>query len=152
MKFDQLKDTSIPKLEEKVLNFWDEKKIFQKSLEAAKDRPHFAFYEGPPTANGRPGVHHIISRTIKDVVCRYKSMKGFRVDRKAGWDTHGLPVEIEVEKALQLDTKAKVIEYGIEKFNAKCKESVFKYLDDWNEITRKIGYWLDLEDAYVTLT
>ncbi len=152
MKFDQLKDFTIPKLEEKVLKFWDDEDIFKKSLTAAKDRPHFAFYEGPPTANGRPGVHHTISRTIKDVICRYKSMKGFRVDRKAGWDTHGLPVEIEVEKALNLDTKAKVVEYGIEKFNAKCKESVFKYLDDWNEITRKIGYWLDLEDAYVTLT
>ncbi len=152
MKFDQLKDFSIPNLEEKVLKFWDEKKIFKKSLEAAKDRPHFAFYEGPPTANGQPGVHHAISRTIKDIICRYKSMKGFRVDRKAGWDTHGLPVEIEVEKALQLDTKAKVIEYGIEKFNTKCKESVFKYLDEWNEYTRKLGYWLDLDDAYVTLT
>nr|MBN2276520.1 isoleucine--tRNA ligase [candidate division Zixibacteria bacterium] len=152
MKFDQLKDFSIPAMEAEVLNYWEDNRIFEKSMEAVMDRPHFVFYEGPPTANGRPGIHHIIARTIKDLVCRYKTMKGYRVDRKAGWDTHGLPVEIEVEKALNLDTKAKVVEYGVERFNQKCRESVFKYINDWNEITRKIGYWLDLSDAYITLT
>ena len=152
MKFDQLKEFNIPKIEESILRFWEDNRIFEKTLERAKDREQFVFYEGPPTANGRPGTHHVISRTIKDLVCRYKSMKGFRVDRKAGWDTHGLPVEIEVEKALGLDSKPKVLEYGVDKFNEKCKESVFKYLSDWNEITRKIGYWLDLDNAYVTLT
>ncbi len=153
MKFEQPKDDfSIPEMEKRILEFWEREQIFEKSLLAAKERPQFVFYEGPPTANGRPGIHHVISRTIKDLVCRYKSMQGFRVDRKAGWDTHGLPVEIEVEKSLNLDTKAKVLEYGIDKFNQKCKESVFKYLDDWNQITRKIGYWLDLSDAYITLT
>lgn len=152
MKFDQLKDFNIPEMEKKILRFWEENKIFEKSLKAAKDRPLFVFYEGPPTANGPPGIHHIIARTIKDLICRFKSMKGYRVDRKAGWDTQGLPVEIEVEKKLDLDTKAKVIEYGVEKFNQKCRESVFGYIDEWNEITRRIGYWLDLSDAYVTLT
>jgi isoleucyl-tRNA synthetase len=153
MKFEQPKDDfSIPEMEKRILEFWEREQIFEKSLLAAQERPQFVFYEGPPTANGRPGIHHVISRTIKDLVCRYKSMQGFRVDRKAGWDTHGLPVEIEVEKSLNLDTKAKVLEYGIDKFNQKCKESVFKYLDDWNQITRKIGYWLDLSDAYITLT
>ncbi len=152
MKFNQLKDFTIPKMETEILAYWDKNKIFDKLQEQVKDKPHFVFYEGPPTANGRPGIHHVISRTIKDLVCRYKSMKGFRVDRKGGWDTHGLPVEIEVEKALKLDTKQKVIQYGVAKFNEKCKESVFKYIDDWNLITRKIGYWLDLEDAYITLT
>jgi len=152
MKFDQLKDFEIPKMEEEVLKFWEDNQIFEKSLEAAKDKPIFAFYEGPPTANGRPGIHHVITRTIKDLVCRYKTMKGYRVDRKGGWDTHGLPVEHEVEKQLKLETKAQIIEYGIDKFNQKCKESVFKYIDDWNEITRRIGYWLDLDDAYITLT
>jgi isoleucyl-tRNA synthetase len=152
MKFDQLKDFSIPKMEDDILKFWEDNKIFEKSLEAAKDKPHFVFYEGPPTANGRPGIHHVITRTIKDLICRYKSMKGFRVDRKAGWDTHGLPVEHEVEKQLKLETKAQVIEYGIEKFNQKCKESVFQYIDDWNEITRRIGYWINFDDAYITLT
>lgn len=152
MKFDQLKDFDIPKIENEVLRFWEDNKIFEKSLEAAKDKPTFVFYEGPPTANGRPGIHHVISRTIKDLVCRYKAMKGFRVDRKGGWDTHGLPVEHEVEKELKLDTKAQIVEYGIDKFNQKCKESVFRYIDDWNEMTRRIGYWIDLDDAYITLT
>jgi len=152
MKFDQLKEFNIPKIEDSILRFWEENKIFEKALDRAKDKEQFVFYEGPPTANGKPGTHHVISRTIKDFMCRYKSMKGFRVDRKAGWDTHGLPVEIEVEKALGLDSKPKVMEYGVDKFNQKCKESVFKYLSDWNELTRKIGYWLDLDNAYVTLT
>lgn len=152
MKFDQLKDATLPKIEEEILAFWEKNKIFEKTLEASKDKPEFVFYEGPPTANGKPGIHHVISRTIKDLMCRYKTMKGFRVDRKGGWDTHGLPVEIEVEKALGLDSKPKVLEYGVDKFNQKCKESVFKYISEWNEITRKIGYWLDLDNAYVTLT
>ena len=152
MKFDTLKDNfSLPAAEKSVLEFWDTNDVFHRANALAKDRPHFVFYEGPPTANGRPGIHHVISRTVKDLVCRYKSMRGFRVDRKAGWDTHGLPVEIEVEKALKLDSKAKVVEYGVDKFNQKCRESVFKYLEDWNQITRRIGYWLDLDDAYVTL-
>ncbi len=153
MKFDPLKEKfTIPAAEEKILAFWDAENVVKKADEAAKDRPHFVFYEGPPTANGIPGIHHVISRTVKDLVCRYKAMQGFRVDRKAGWDTHGLPVEIEVEKKLKLENKAQVIEYGIDKFNRKCRESVFTYLDHWNRITRRIGYWLDLDDAYVTLT
>ncbi|MDD5427134.1 MAG: isoleucine--tRNA ligase [candidate division Zixibacteria bacterium] len=153
MKFEPFKDNfSLPEAEEKILEFWDRERIFEKTTVLIKDRPHFVFYEGPPTANGRPGAHHVVARTVKDLICRYKVMRGYRVDRKAGWDTHGLPVEIEVEKALQLDTKNKVIEYGVAKFNQKCRESVFKYLDDWNQITRRIGYWLDLDDAYVTLT
>jgi isoleucyl-tRNA synthetase len=152
MKFDPLKDGfSQPEAEKKILKFWDTQGVFHKAHDAALDKPQFVFYEGPPTANGRPGIHHIIARTIKDMVCRYKAMQGFRVDRRGGWDTHGLPVEIEVEKALKLDNKSKVLEYGIANFNQKCKESVFKYLEDWNEITRRTGYWLDLDDAYITL-
>ncbi|NOY88222.1 MAG: isoleucine--tRNA ligase [FCB group bacterium] len=153
MKLNEFKNNfSLPKVEEEILAFWENEQIFEKAKKAAQNRPHFVFYEGPPTANGRPGIHHVIARTVKDLICRYKTMQGFRVDRKGGWDTHGLPVEIEVEKSLKLDSKAKVIEYGIANFNQKCKESVFKYLKDWNEITRRIGYWLDLDDAYVTLT
>ncbi|HOP06365.1 MAG TPA: isoleucine--tRNA ligase [candidate division Zixibacteria bacterium] len=152
MKFDPLKENfAIPAAEEKILAFWDDQKVFEKSCEAAKDRPHFVFYEGPPTANGKPGIHHVISRTVKDLICRYKAMQGFRVDRKAGWDTHGLPVEIEVEKTLGLKNKGEVVKYGITEFNQRCRESVFKYLDLWNKITRRMGYWLDLDDAYVTL-
>lgn len=153
MKFDELKENfSIPSAEEKILEFWDNNKVFQKSKDAARKRPHFVFYEGPPTANGRPGIHHVIARTVKDLICRYKTMQGFRVDRKAGWDTHGLPVEIEVEKRLKLDNKNKIIEFGIDKFNQECRNSVFTYLEDWNKITHRIGYWLDMDDAYVTLT
>ncbi|MEA3296961.1 MAG: isoleucine--tRNA ligase [candidate division Zixibacteria bacterium] len=153
MKFDPLKEKfSIPDTEEKILEFWEKNHVFEKVKQQSKDKPHFVFYEGPPTANGRPGIHHVISRTVKDLICRYKTMRGFRVDRKAGWDTHGLPVEIEVEKALNLESKAQVLEYGIEKFNRKCRDSVFTYLEQWNTITRRTGYWLDLDDAYVTLT
>ena len=144
------KKFSFPELEEEILKFWKENKIFEKSLEIRQNSPRFVFYEGPPTANGRPGIHHVISRTTKDLVCRYKTMQGFLVERKAGWDTHGLPVELEVEKELKLENKAKIIEYGIAKFNQKCRESVFKYKKDWDWLTERIGYWLDLEDAYIT--
>lgn len=153
MKFNPLKDNfSLPKAEEQILSFWETQSVFAQTVKAAEKRKPFVFYEGPPTANGRPGIHHVIARTVKDLICRYKAMQGFRVDRRGGWDTHGLPVEIEVEKALGLDSKSKVIEYGIAEFNKKCRESVFKYLEDWDQITRRIGYWLDLDDAYVTLT
>jgi isoleucyl-tRNA synthetase len=139
-------------IEEQILAFWERDGIFTRSLEIRKDAPVFVFFEGPPTANGKPGIHHVISRTIKDLVCRYKTMKGFRVDRKAGWDTHGLPVEIEVERQLGLESKQKIIEYGVDKFNAKCRESVFRYKEEWDLLTNRIGYWLDLEHPYVTLT
>ncbi len=153
MAFKEIKeDFNYPEMEKRILSFWKENKIFEKSIQKRKDSPKFVFYEGPPTANGKPGVHHVISRTIKDLICRYKTMRGYRVDRKAGWDTHGLPVEIEVEKELGLKTKEDVEKYGIENFNAKCKESVFRYLKDWDELTERIGYWLDLKDAYITYT
>jgi len=152
MKFDPLKDSfSLPKAEEKIIAFWETNQVFHRVNEAAKDRPEYVFYEGPPSANGPPGIHHVISRTVKDLVCRYKTMQGFLVDRKAGWDTHGLPIEHGVEKRLKLKDKSKVIEYGVDKFNQKCRESVFEYLKDWDEITKRIGYWLDLDDAYITL-
>ncbi len=137
-------------LEEEILDFWDRERIFERSLELTKDLPRFNFYEGPPTANGKPGVHHVIARTIKDIVCRYKSMTGYFVERKAGWDTHGLPVEIEVEKELKLKSKRDILAYGVEKFNRACKESVMRYLKDWEWMTRRIGYWLDMKNAYIT--
>lgn len=138
------------KLEQEILKFWEENKIFEKSVEFRDPKKNFVFYEGPPTANGAPGIHHVISRTIKDFVCRYKTMQGFRVERKAGWDTHGLPVEIEVEKLLGIEGKEQILEYGVDKFNQKCKESVFKYKKEWDEVTRKIGFWVDLENPYIT--
>src|SRR4030042_2186744 len=141
---------NIPELEKEILDFWEKNFIFHKSIKIREKARPFVFYEGPPTANGRPGIHHVMSRTIKDVVCRYKTMKGFRVNRKAGWDTHGLPVEIEVEKKLNIDGKAGIEEYGIGKFNEQCKASVFHYKKDWDDLTRRIGFWLDLKDPYIT--
>ncbi|MCP4569840.1 MAG: isoleucine--tRNA ligase [FCB group bacterium] len=152
MKFDQLKDGfSWTEVEREVLEFWDKNRIFEKSIEQAKGRESYVFFEGPPTANGKPGIHHVISRAIKDLICRYKTMQGFKVDRKAGWDTHGLPVEVSVEKQLGLDSKSKIVEFGVAKFNEECKKSVFTYKKEWDEITRRIGYWLDLDQAYITL-
>ncbi len=149
--FDELKEGfSFPKIEAEVLEFWRKNKVFEKTLELGAGRPDFVFYEGPPTANGKPGIHHVIARTIKDLVCRYKTMQGYRVERKAGWDTHGLPVELEVEKELGLNSKPKIEEYGIEKFNAKCRESVFRYKKEWEEVTERIGYWVDMQHPYVT--
>ncbi len=142
--------TPVRELEEAILKFWDENDIFKKTLAWREDNPSFVFYEGPPTANGRPGIHHVMSRTIKDVVCRYKTQTGFYVYRKAGWDTHGLPVEIEVEKMLGIEGKEEIEKYGVAKFNQLCKESVFKYKKDWDELTRRIGFWLDLEHPYIT--
>ncbi|MBT8380151.1 MAG: isoleucine--tRNA ligase [Ignavibacteria bacterium] len=141
-----------PELEKNILKFWKENSVFEKSVESRPKEKPFTFYEGPPTANGKPGIHHVISRTLKDLICRYKTMKGFRVERKAGWDTHGLPVEIEVEKALGIKSKSEIPQYGVEKYNKACRDSVFKYLDLWNEMTERMGYWIDLDSAYVTLT
>lgn len=141
-----------PKLEEEILKFWEENKIFEKSISTRDEQKSFTFYEGPPTANGKPGIHHVMARTLKDLVCRYKTLRGYRVERKAGWDTHGLPVEIEVEKSLGIKHKSEVLEYGVEKYNEACRKSVFTYLDLWEKMTTRMGYWIDLDSAYVTLT
>ncbi|MEN8193035.1 MAG: isoleucine--tRNA ligase [Bacteroidota bacterium] len=139
-----------PNVEEEVQKFWEENKIFEKSISSRTDSKPFTFYEGPPTANGKPGIHHVIARTLKDLVCRYKTLKGFEVNRKAGWDTHGLPVEIEVEKHLGIKNKSEIPEFGVAKYNAECRTSVFTYKDLWEKMTARMGYWIDLEDAYVT--
>ena len=127
-------------LERDILEFWKTNKIFERSVSERDGKPGFTFYEGPPTANGRPGIHHVLARTLKDLVCRYKTMRGYQVHRKAGWDTHGLPVEIEVEKKLGFKHKDEIVNYGIEKFNALCRKSVFEYKDEWEEMTERIGY------------
>lgn len=138
------------KEEENTLKFWEENKIFEKTLEATQKGKPFVFFEGPPTANGRPGIHHILARSFKDIICRYQTMKGRFVSRRAGWDTHGLPVEIEVEKKLGLKNKKEVESYGIAKFNKECRKSVWQYKDEWERLTRRMGYWLDLKNAYIT--
>lgn len=136
--------------EQKILNFWRENQIFAKSLESRKNGKRFVFFEGPPTANGQPGIHHVLARAFKDLYCRYKTMRGFYVLRKAGWDTHGLPVEIQIEKELGFKNKKEIEEYGIEKFNKKAKESVWKYKREWEELTAKMAFWVDLKRPYVT--
>jgi isoleucyl-tRNA synthetase len=138
-------------LEEDILRFWGEQGIFDKSIAIREKGPHYTFYEGPPTANGSPGVHHVLSRLYKDAVCRYKTMKGHHVPRKAGWDTHGLPVELEVEGSLGLANKMEIEKYGVARFNDHCRESVFKYIKQWEAVTERLGYWLDMEHPYVTL-
>ncbi len=147
-----LEKSGYPEIEERILKFWEEHKIFEKSISTRDASKSYTFYEGPPTANGKPGIHHVMARTLKDLVCRYKTLQGYRVERKAGWDTHGLPVEIEVEKKLGIKHKSEVIEYGVEKYNQACRESVFTYLDLWEKMTHRMGYWLDLNSAYITLT
>ncbi len=141
---------NFPKIEKKILDYWAKNKIFKKSVDKKASKGNYVFFEGPPTANGKPGVHHIEARAFKDLFPRYKTMRGHRVVRKAGWDTHGLPVELEVEKNLGFSGKRDIEEYGIERFNRKCKVSVWKYKEDWEEMTRRIGFWLDMEDPYVT--
>jgi isoleucyl-tRNA synthetase len=136
--------------EEAILKFWKENKIFEKTLEKEATKGEFVFYEGPPTANGRPGIHHIEARSFKDAIPRYKTMQGFRVPRKGGWDTHGLPVELEVEKQLGLKSKKEIEQYGVAKFNEECKKSVWKYVDEWRRFTDRVGYWVDIDNAYVT--
>jgi isoleucyl-tRNA synthetase len=139
----------LPKLEEKVLDFWNASHIFEKSL-VKRGAKKFIFYEGPPYANGKPGIHHVLSRVVKDVILRYKTMRGYVVPRRAGWDTHGLPVEMAAEKALGLKSKKDIEKFGIQLFNEKAKEQVWLYKDQWEALTNRIGYWLDLKNAYVT--
>ncbi len=151
MKFKQYdSNLNYPEIEEEILKYWEEKQIFEKSVSSRPVDKPFTFYEGPPTANGRPGIHHVMARTLKDLVCRYKTLQGYRVQRKAGWDTHGLPVEIEVEKALGIKNKSEIPEFGVAKYNAACRQSVFTYKDLWEKMTTRMGYWINLDEAYIT--
>jgi isoleucyl-tRNA synthetase len=142
---------SFPELEQRVLERWRERDVFHRSLANREGAPLWGFYEGPPTANGLPGSHHVLSRVFKDIYPRYRTMTGHYVPRKAGWDCHGLPVELEIEKELGLSSKAEIEAYGIAEFNQRCRESVFRYVEQWNRLTERIGFWLDLDDPYVTL-
>src|SRR3989344_2359087 len=141
---------NLPEQEEAILKFWDKEKIFEKSLAARAKGKRYVFFEGPPTANDKPGLHHLIARYFKDIFPRFKTMQGFLVERKAGWDTHGLPVEIAIEKKLGLKNKQAIEKYGVAEFNQQAKDSVWEYKKDWEEFTRRSGYWLDLEHPYIT--
>ncbi len=147
---EDLKPERLLALEEEVLATWRAEKTFEASLARRAGAPPWIFYEGPPTANGRPGVHHVLARAVKDLACRLKTMQGFLVDRRAGWDTHGLPVEIEAERRLHIEGKRQIEAFGIAKFNEECRASVFRYLEDWNALTRRMGYWVDLDHPYIT--
>jgi isoleucyl-tRNA synthetase len=142
---------NFPEMEENILKWWHDYSIFEESVNARRDKPRFVFYEGPPFANGNPGIHHVLARVFKDVIVRYRTMKGYYVPRIAGWDTHGLPVELEIEKQLGVSSKKQIEDYGVEEFNRRCRESVFKYLKEWNTLTERIAYWVDLDKAYMTM-
>ena len=149
--FENLSEKPIAEVQTGQADLWDEEKLLEKCVTTRQGKPTFLFYEGPPTANGSPGIHHVIARTLKDSVLRHKTMQGYEVRRKAGWDTHGLPVEIEVEKQLGMTGKQDIEKYGIREFNQKCRESVFKYEKQWREMTRRMGYLVDMDDPYITL-
>ena len=142
---------SLPELDARIIDYWKERDIFRRAESERPDAPLFMLYEGPPTANGSPGIHHVLARVFKDVICRYRTMKGYRCLRKGGWDTHGLPVELEIEKELGLTSKREIEEYGIANFNQRCRESVFRYVKEWEALTDRIGFWVDMEHPYVTL-
>lgn len=141
----------LPEMEERVLRRWESEKVFERSLERTAGRPLMRFYDGPPTANGRPGVHHVEARVFKDVIPRYFAMKGYHVPRKAGWDCHGIPVELEVERELGITSKPEIQTVGVAKFNELCRESVLRYVDEWRKLTERIGFWVDMNDPYVTM-
>jgi isoleucyl-tRNA synthetase len=149
-KFPEYKGLDLPKVAEDIMSFWDENAIFDKSMDEREGAEPFIFFEGPPSANGMPGIHHVMARSIKDIFCRYKTQKGFQVKRKAGWDTHGLPVELKVEKELGISKEDIGTKISVEDYNNACKEAVMRYTDVWNDLTKKIGYWVDMEDPYVT--
>ena len=149
-KFPEYKGLDLPKVAEEILNYWEEHDVFEKSISTREGNEPFIFFEGPPSANGLPGIHHVMARAIKDIFCRYKTQKGFQVKRKAGWDTHGLPVELGVEKELGITKEDIGDKISIEKYNEACKNAVMRYTDVWNDLTRKMGYWVDMDDPYVT--
>ncbi|MDR1369411.1 MAG: isoleucine--tRNA ligase [Dysgonamonadaceae bacterium] len=149
-KFTEYNRFNLSEINKEVLKRWDDNDVFRKSLEIREGAPSFVFYEGPPSANGMPGIHHVIARSIKDIFCRYKTMKGFLVNRKAGWDTHGLPVELSVEKSLGITKEDIGKKISVEEYNAACREDVMKYTREWEDLTRKMGYWVDMKDPYIT--
>ena len=149
-KYREYKQLDLPQLADEVLDFWEKEKIFEQSISSREGKEAFVFYEGPPSANGLPGIHHVIARAIKDIFCRYKTQKGFQVKRKAGWDTHGLPVELGVEKELGITKEDIGKSISVEKYNQKCREAVMRYTDVWNKLTQQMGYWVDMDNPYVT--
>ncbi len=150
VKYPEFSGLNLPAIEQEILAKWNEGQAFEKSVSLREGKKPFVFYEGPPSANGMPGIHHVISRTLKDMVCRYKTMQGFQVKRKGGWDTHGLPIELGVEKELGITKEDIGKKISVEEYNQKCREAVLRYKSKWDELTMKMGYWVDLNDPYIT--
>jgi isoleucyl-tRNA synthetase len=149
-KYNEYKTLNLPQIAEEILNYWEKNQVFEKSISTREGKTPFVFYEGPPSANGLPGIHHVMARSIKDIFCRYKTQKGFQVKRKAGWDTHGLPVELGVEKALGITKEDIGKKISVEEYNQACRKDVMKYTDKWEELTQKMGYWVDMKNPYIT--
>ena len=150
MKYPEYKQLNLSAVAKEILEKWDNNNTFEKSIETREGNPQFVFYEGPPSANGLPGIHHVMARTIKDLFCRFKTMDGYQVYRKAGWDTHGLPVELGVEKELGITKEDIGKKISVAEYNEACKKAVMRYTDVWNDLTKKMGYWVDMEHPYVT--
>ena len=149
-KYSEYRQLNLPQIGDEILSLWEKENTFEESITNREGSPSFVFYEGPPSANGLPGIHHVISRTLKDLVCRYKTMQGFQVKRKGGWDTHGLPVELGVEKLLGITKEDIGKKISVEEYNATCRREVLKFKDTWDDLTKKMGYWVDLKNPYVT--
>ena len=150
MKYQEYKQLDLTTINKDIQEYWQENKVFENSLKLRQGSKEFIFYEGPPSANGQPGIHHVMARAIKDIFCRYKSMKGYHVARKAGWDTHGLPVELGVEKNLGITKEDIGKTISVDDYNEACKAEVMKYKDMWDDLTRQMGYWVDLDNPYIT--
>src|SRR5688500_1575811 len=151
-RYREYQQLNLPSIEQEILAKWAAEQAFEKSVSLREGATPFVFYEGPPSANGMPGIHHVISRTLKDLVCRYKTMKGFQVKRKGGWDTHGLPIELGVEKELGITKEDIGKKISVAEYNQKCREAVMRYKDLWDDLTTKMGYWVDLKDPYIAFT
>jgi isoleucyl-tRNA synthetase len=149
-KYPEHKQVSYPNIATDVLAYWKANKIFEQSVSLRDGAESFTFYEGPPSANGTPGIHHVMARAVKDIFCRYKTLSGYQVHRKGGWDTHGLPVELQVEKELGITKEDIGKKISVEEYNTKCKEAVMRFKSEWDELTERMGYWVDLDDPYIT--
>ena len=148
--YPEFKQLNLPQIGKDILDFWEKEKIFEKSISTREGKPAYVFYEGPPSANGMPGIHHVMARAIKDIFCRYHTLKGEKVERKGGWDTHGLPIELSVEKTLGIKKDDIGKKISVEDYNKACRTEVMKYKEKWDDVTRIMGYWVDLEHPYIT--
>ena len=149
-KYREYKRLNLPEIDKEILAYWEKENIFEKSISQRPEDNTYVFYEGPPSANGKPGIHHVMARTVKDLFCRFHTMKGQRVERKGGWDTHGLPIELNVEKTLGITKEDIGTKITVEDYNQACRTTVMQFKDQWDDITKKMGYWVDLENPYIT--